>query len=379
MPRPRPPFLHKDVSRHGSVRWYYRPHVGEGKRAARIRLPDDYGSPEFWAAYEAATRGETPTPARAKGPASGTLAWLIERYRSSGAWQDLKPLTRKQRENIFRKVCETAGGERAADIERCHIVAGRDRRAKTPAAANNYLKTMRALFSWAVEEKHLTSDPTSDVKRLKVKSEGFYCWTDEDVAAFERRWPIGTRERLALAILLYTGLRRGDAARLGRQHMRKVVSRDDYGRPYEVKIFDLRTEKTDAHIVIPVLPELEAIIAASATGDMAFLVTQAGAPMSKFGFGNWFGAAARAAGVPGNAHGLRKAGATRMANNGATEAQLNAIFGWSEGSRESATYVRAADRERLAREAIGKLAGRNETWISMDAPRSQVRPSNRKS
>lgn len=365
MPRPRPPFLHKDTSRHGKVRWYYRPHVGDGQRAKRIRLPDEYGTPEFWAAYKAAAIGEEPETERTKAPRVGTLSWLIERYRGSGEWAGLKPLTQKQRENIFLKVKDTAGDKPASKIEKRHIVAGRDRRAATPAAANNYLKTMRALFSWAVEAGYLRDDPTKDVKRLRIQSDGYYTWTTDDVAAFERRWPLGTRERLALAILLYTGLRRGDAARLGRQHIRNGV-------------ILMRTEKTGAQVVIPVLPELQFVIDASKIGDLAFIVTQAGQPMSKFGFGNWFGAAARAAGVPGNAHGLRKALATILAERGATERQLNAILGWSDGSRESATYTRAADRQRLARDGLGIMAGWNESGNSMDSPTPQVRTKAKK-
>src|ERR1700676_1727290 len=105
-----------------------------------------------------------------------------------------------------------------------------------------------------------------------------------------------------------------------------------------------RTEKTGTPIVIPVLPELAETIAATKTGDLAFISTANGRPMTKEGFGNWFKSACKAAGVPGSAHGLRKAGATRAAENGATEAQLRAIFGWGERSKEPAHYVRMADR-----------------------------------
>jgi hypothetical protein len=65
--------------------------------------------------------------------------------------------------------------------------------------------------------------------------------------------------------------------------------------------------------------------------------------------------------VPGAAHGLRKAGARRAALEGATEAELNAWFGWSEGSRESATYVRGANREKLAERLAHRLSFPNPT------------------
>jgi integrase len=51
---------------------------------------------------------------------------------------------------------------------------------------------------------------------------------------------------------------------------------------------------------------------------------------------------------------LRKAGATRLANNGATVAQLEAIFGWS-GAKMASHYTRTADRKKLARDAMPML------------------------
>ena len=131
---------------------------------------------------------------------------------------------------------------------------------------------------------------------------------------------------------------------LGRQHFRDAT-------------ITFRTAKTGQQIMIPLLPELASIISATKTGDLAFIATAHSRPMTKEGFGNWFKKACKAAGVPGSAHGLRKAGATRAANNGATEAELRAIFGWGKRSREPAAYTERADRAKLAREAMGKLRG----------------------
>jgi hypothetical protein len=71
-----------------------------------------------------------------------------------------------------------------------------------------------------------------------------------------------------------------------------------------------------------------------------------------------------------SAHGVRKIGATRAANNGATVAELEAIFGWI-GGRMASLYTQSADRARLARRAINKLA--NETRTSIAAPSEKVR------
>lgn len=123
----------------------------------------------------------------------------------------------------------------------------------------------------------------------------------------------------------------------------------------------LRTEKTGTQVEIPILPER------SKTGPLAFIATPDGRPMAKESFGTWFRGACKAAGVPGSAHGLRKAGATRAANGGATEAELEAIFGW-KGGKMASLYTRQADRGRLARRAIGKLS-RDETGNISPAPK----------
>jgi integrase len=114
-------------------------------------------------------------------------------------------------------------------------------------------KAMRALFGWAKRTGLIETDPTEGVRGLPHKTEGFRVWSEQEIERFERRWPIGTKERLALAVLFYTGLRRGDAAILGRQHIRDGV-------------IVIRTEKTRQTVTIPLLPELAEIIAATRTG-----------------------------------------------------------------------------------------------------------------
>ena len=351
MPRPRPPHLHRQQTRHGAFVWYVR--VGKGQR---IRIRAEYGTEEFNEAYRAALAGEGPVKRGAT--RAGSLAWLVARYRASSAWDALAPATRRERENILKNVLAGAADAPYAAVTKAKIIEGRERRKATPSAANNFMNTMRALFDWAVENEFVAVNPVTGVKRLKRPPGGFHAWTEDEIAAFEARWTLGTRERLALAVLLYTGLRRGDAARLGRQHVNDGV-------------ILMRTEKTGISVTIPILPPLAQAIAATKTGDLAFIATASGGPMTKESFGNWFRDACNAAGVPGSAHGLRKAGAARAANNGATVSQLEAIFGWSGGQMAS-LYTRSADRVRLSREAIGKLE-KNETGKSIPPPATKVR------
>jgi integrase len=345
MPRPRPPYLSREVTRHGKPVWYVRV---DGKRT---RLRADYGTTEFEAQYRAALADRQK---REEGRAgTGSLAWLIERYRETMAWNSLSKATRRQRENIFRQVMRLAGAQPFARITRAAIVAGRDRRAHTPAQARNFLDAMRGLFRWALEAGMVKVEPTAGVKNpQRPKGDGFRPWTEDDVAAYEKRWPIGTRQRVWLDVLLYTGLRRGDAVRLGRQHIRDGVA-------------SLKTEKTDTLVMLPILPVLAETLAAGPCGDLIFIAGAGGKPLTKESFGNEFRQACKAAGVPGSAHGVRKIAATRAANAGATVAELEAIFGWQGGTMAS-LYTRAADRMRLAAKAMHKL--RNEKLTPIVAP-----------
>ena len=339
MPRPRPPHLHRQETRHGAVVWY----VGKG-HGRRIRLRAEYGSEAFWAEYRAAIEG---TPKPSPSAKTSTLHWALDKYRHSSAWAGLSNATRRQRENIYRPVIKTAGKVMLKDIATDTIRAGRERRAAAPHAANNFLKAMRGFFGWAVETGLVATDPTKGVKMLAGENEsGFHTWTEEELERFEAHWPLGTRERLAFDLLLYTGLRRGDAVQVGRQHVRDGC----------ITIFTEKHRKgrRGEQVTIPILQPLAESIAATKTGDLTFLVTEFGRPWVKESFGNWFKDVCRAADCPGSAHGLRKAGATRAAERGATERQLMAIFGWSS-PRMAAHYTRSADRSRLARDAAQLL------------------------
>jgi integrase len=279
--------------------------------------------------------------------------------RSAAAWpfaaraQQLTKLptisaTRKYRESVFLQVLKSEADYPAAKITQAAIIAGRERRASA-AQARKFLDAMRGLFRWAVAAGLVKTDPTLGIENPKRKTgDGFIAWTEERVAAYERRWPLGTRQRVWLDVLLYTGLRRGDAVRLGRQHVRNGIA-------------TIKTEKSGfaVEVTLPILPVLESTLKVGPCGDLTFIVGERGRPLTKESFGNLFRDACREAGVPGSAHGVRKIAATRAANAGATVAQLEAIFGWQVGSMAS-LYTRAADRRRLAIEAMHKLGGTQE-------------------
>ena len=141
------------------------------------------------------------------------------------AWHSLSAATRLRHERFFRQVCSTAGAEPFTRITKATIVAARDRRTRTPYYARHFLDAMRSMFGWAVVAGVAQADPTVGVKNPQQPTgEGFRPWSEDDVAAYEQRWPIGTRQRVWLDVLLYTGLRRGDAVRLGRPHVRDGIA-----------------------------------------------------------------------------------------------------------------------------------------------------------
>lgn len=337
MPRPRPLYLQRHTTRHGTAVWY----VKFGGRL--IRIHGEYDSPEFKAAYDAAIRGEAPQRHGAMGR-SGSLKWLYERYRESEAWLSLSASTRKQREAIFANVMAKGGDEPFRAVRRKNIEASKD--ARKSGAALHFLSAMRGLFQWAKANEHVEIDPTEGVKypTKKRASTGYPAWTDDDIDAYEKRWGPRTKERVWLHLLLYTGLRCGDAVKIGRQHVRDGVA-------------TIRTEKTGTDVTIPILPALAKTLKEGPCGDLAFICGARGEPLKKSSFGEAFAEAAKKAGVAKTAHGVRKAGATRAAENGATVSELEAIFGW-QGGRMASVYTRSADRAKLAKGAASKLMKR---------------------
>ena len=328
MPRKLPPFLHREITRHRKPVWYFR----QGK-GPRIRMPGEFNSAEFLAAYDAALKGKA-CPVRHSGPAQGTFSWGLALYRKSQAWSAPSLATQRQRENIFKGIEAALGDSKLTAWRRGDIAGGRDKRASTPAAARHFVDSLRGFFNWAVESGLVASNPTQGVRVVTPATEGHPPWSDEDVAAYRAQWPLGTRRRLAFEVLRETGLRRGDACRLGRPHVRGGVIR-------------LPTEKTGERVAIEVSEALAEAIAAGPCGEMTFICGVNGRPMVKEAFGNVFREWCNAAGVAKSAHGLRKAAATADAEAGYTDAELDAKFGW-RGRKMASLYTGAANRERLS-------------------------------
>ena len=267
--------------------WYFA--TGEIK----IRLRERPGTPEFAVEYAAAcARAEAVAGGSGEGetarPKAGTLRWLCVAYFRSAEFQRLDASTQRARrrilescvaEPIARGARETFGDFPLKRLTGKALRVLRDRKAHLPEAATGRLKALRRMFSWALEYDLLETDPARDVRRLPHATTGYHSWTIEEVERYESRHPIGSKARLALALLMYTGARRSDAVVLGPQHVKNgwikfVAQKNRNRRPVTVEL--------------PVPPALAAIIEASVTGTLTFLVTEYGKPFTAAGFSGWF-------------------------------------------------------------------------------------------
>jgi integrase len=344
MPRKLPPFVLRETTRHGKTVFYFR--RGKG---ARIRLPDITHA-DFKKAYAAALSGNAvPRPTDGRTARPETFRWLILRYKESAFWSRLSPATRYQRDRIFVQVISKSGDEPFLAIDRLTIQRAMDRRAATPAQANVFLKAMRGLFDWAVRNEHVVINPCDGVDRLKDKTDGFPAWTVDDVAAFRAKHEIGMRPRLAMEFMLLTGLRRGDMALVGRQHIRDGV-------------LSLRTGKTGAPVTIALPRYLLDIIDATPIAGMHLISQDNGNPYTVESFGNAFRDWCDDAGVEKSAHGLRKLSATLAAEGGAAAHELMAQYGWTKMSMAE-IYTKGADRARLGLKNSAIVAGQIENAL----------------
>ena len=364
--------LVEDVDRRGHVRVYYR-----RKGRPKVRLHAPFGSDEFIAQYREAHAGVPQQPPAAdvprRGPAKpGSLRWLIEQYYGSAEFRGLEDSTQHARRLILDALCEELlntddlrspgmGAARYSLMEPKHVRKCRDRKAEWPESANGRVKALRQVFAWAIEAGHAKSNPAKDVPYLKGSGTGFHTWTIEEVRQYEQRHPIGSKARLALALLLLTGQRRSDIITFGKQHVREAKNVPANLRTVHRGRWLAFTQRKNKKrkpisLMVPLLPELEEIIATTPCGDLTWLVTQFGQPFTSPGFGNWFRVRCDQAGLPHcTAHGLRKAGATIAAERGASERQLMAIFGW-QTSKQAVLYTRAAEQKVLAGGAMTLLS-----------------------
>ena len=307
----------------------------------RVRLPGLPWSPSFMAAYESALSG--PRTAIGAGRVKpGSVAAVIAEYLDSQSFFTSKSAgTQRMRRGILERFRRGYGDRPFALLPPEWIEALLD--SKPPHAARSWLVTLRSLCQFAVKRRYLRTDPTANIKQRTIKGDGFHCWTDAEIAQYEVYHPIGTKPRLALTLLLYTAQRRSDVVKMGRQHIR-----DGW--------LHVKQEKTDKPLAIPVHPELRAVLDATPSEHLTFLVTATGKPYGPNHFSETFREWCDAAGLPKRctAHGLRKAACRRFAEAECSGPEIMSISGHAT-LKELVRYTKAADQAKMARNAMAKV------------------------
>lgn len=321
--------------RHGKARYYFR-----RKGFPSVVLPGEPGSVEFATAYEAAESaakrkiGEERT-------APGSWSAVIAEYYESTSYKNLKDITKATYRNVLERFRTDFGKEMVADLTPAVLDDILDALAHKPGAQATLRKMLRLVLKMAKRRRIIKDNPMEGLRMPRKPVKGFIAWSEEDIETYEAAYKTGTRERLALALLLYTGQRRSDVVKMGRQHVKD-------GR---IKVVQ---QKGGHELWIALHPRLKAEIEAAHKDNLMFLVTQYGKPFSAAGFGNWFGEKARDAGLAERtAHGLRKAAARRLAEAGCTPSQIMAVTGHQNLS-EVTLYTASADQKRLADQAIAR-------------------------
>ena len=334
--------LVKDRDRHGNLRHYFR---APGR--PKVRLHGEPGSRVFMEAYSAALEAlQEPTAGVGKAPRPGSISALCVAFYQSSDFKRLATHTRYTYRQILDHFREAYGIAKAGALTPQKISNILDKWSDRPAQAKNILKVLRVLFKFAVSRGLVRSNPAALVQFKAPKTEGYRAWTDADIEAFEGYWPEGSRARLALALLLYTGQRRSDVVKMGRQHLTDGAIR-------------LRQQKggPDAPLLtLPIHPKLRAALDLLPPGQLTFLMTAHGKPMSPYGFSNWFADCAKKAGLPEHSspHGLRKAAARRMAEAGCTTLEIMSVTG-HQSLREVERYTASVSQKRLAQSALDRM------------------------
>lgn len=321
--------------RHLTMRYYFR---RNGKTLGK--LPGAPGSAEFMAAYEGFMGHKV--PARVK---EGTFGRLVTEYYASVEFANLKPNTKSLYKQALEPLAAKYGDRPGATLDQEAVRKILQKiGAERPGMANLTRAVMRLLMTYAVATGWRKDNPVIGIRRYKGGTR--HTWTDAELSQFEAFWPLGTRQRLGYALLLYTAQRVGDVMKMQRTD---IVD----GR------IRVEQQKTGAKLEIPIAPELADAMKAGPT-CLRFLIGNAvGGQMKGEALTMMMRKAVAKAGLDPRckAHGLRKAAMRRLAEDGATDKEMASVSG-HKSLKEIERYTEAANQTKLADAALGKLKRR---------------------
>jgi integrase len=320
------PYVKVYRDRDGRMRHYFR------RRGQKdVPLPGLPGSEQFMQAYQSTLDAPSKRPSP---HAIGTLAKLIEDYYRSVEFTNLKPASKKAYRLCLDPIARRDGHRIVRDMPRDKVRKIIEEIGATrPGMANLTARVLRALLRYAIDTGWRTDNPAAGIKLYRLGTH--HIWTDAQLAAFEGRWPLGTRERLAYSLLLYLGQRVGDTVRMRRQDIVEGC-------------VNVVQEKTGAALSIPVHAKLHEALKAGPIKGMYLIGDQHGRPIRRSALTDLMKRAAKAAGLGPECvpHGLRKAILRRIAERGGSAKEIAAVSGHkSLGQVER--YTAAADQRAL--------------------------------
>ena len=347
---PKIKYINSYLDNRGTVRFYVR---YKGKKHPDCMKTDPFKDRVGFELEKADKLAELRHEINKKGgeiPA-GTLDWLAYKYFASPKFKKFKAGTRSQKRGVLEGILKTHGHHPYIKMNITWGIKIRDEKAQLPAAANNRLKALQALYTWAIKQQLLPDgyanpiekverlDETSNEDRINVSKcdccDGHHVWNINEIEQYRKYWKVGTMQRLAFEVIYWTGTRVSDAYRLGK-HMEQNG------------MIQFTAKKNDKPMEIPLAPELKKIIEKTPSGQMTYLVHTHGMPhKSEKTFSKWLVKARKKAGLPDRCvpHGIRKGTATIARKAGASTAQLRALFGWQSDKMADHYTKKAYDGE----------------------------------
>ncbi|MHA7777229.1 tyrosine-type recombinase/integrase [Roseibium sp. M-1] len=346
-----------DADRHGNVRIYLR-RPGLPKYRMQASYLDENGNitEAFAAEYHRVMAGNAKQSTYAEHRAwkPGSIGWLFDQYQRSKTFQQQDQATQRDKHSVLGRYCAAVGHHPFQKLRKSDVEASQMKRRETPAAADKLVKYLKALFNWALNDLDLMArfplprNPAEGVSKIS-RSDGFHTWSASEIATFREHYPLGTTARLAFELLYNLGIRRSDLVQLGPGNLDGDT----------IKLVPQKGSKNEL-LVLPIAKALAEALRHDPQDQETFLMTEYGKPFSSNGFGNKMRDWCDTAGLKQcSSHGLRKSAATVLAEAGATEYQLMAVFGWSD-SKTARIYTKKAEQQRLARSAFAHLENTSE-------------------
>jgi integrase len=365
MPRKLPAYVQAFTDRHDKPRFYFR-----RRGVKRQPLPGLPWTPTFMIAYGAALEASQLAALNAGGkvrlkanapkaaPLPGSISALVAEYKTSKYFGRLGPTTIKNYTRLFDKLEAEYGLLPVKKMRRADVERMIDRRVKAggPEAGNSVRRVLKLLMKVAIQRGYREDNPTLGVEKAEAPTgkKGYRTFSEADVKAFIAKFPLGTRQYLALALLLCTAQRRSDVVKLSPKNIVGAYNPADFNG----RRLALTQIKTGKQLVIPIADMLQEalVVAAVPAGAPAFMRTKNGRAYTPESFSNLFSAWSKRAGITEQAspHTLRKAVARRLAQAGCSIHMIAAITG-HDSLAEVENYTKAAEQEALADMAMLQL------------------------